>query len=158
MQASLHTGIRFPSPDVCRSVELELDKAMKDSDPCSVDAVAAALARSPTETLEATKRLRALGGQGLLGFLAPVIGADPDPGAAMEIGRQALAASQREPRQHIKERPRRLRQSGGEFANRVGEEIGCSCGFTCGTREALQRHIARFSQDDPAHCGFVLPT
>ena len=37
----------------------------------------------------------------------------------------------------------------------TGFEIGCVCGFSCGTQKALDKHLARFP-DDPAHAAKIV--
>lgn len=135
-------------PDVHRSVEEELDRTLADDDPCSAQAVHSALRAMSPEALDAMLHLKAKAGAGVANYLAPVEGADPDiaqaaastqhlsksqPSTARREGRQATWALQEE--------------SPGAAS---GEPLECVCGFSCGTRSALDWHLARFQQD-PRH-------
>jgi len=146
------------SPDICWSSETELEKALLH-DACSPEAVAAAIERAPPEAHGIIERLCVLGGAGIGGFLAPVRGSEPDPAAPAELRRAATEALSPTSQRRRHERPAqspesnrpRLEESAG-----LALEIACSCGFTCGTAEALERHLARFP-DRTAHRGLTAP-
>eukprot|EP00928_Gymnodinium_smaydae_P087346 TRINITY_DN7161_c0_g1_i1.p1 TRINITY_DN7161_c0_g1~~TRINITY_DN7161_c0_g1_i1.p1 ORF type:complete len:436 (+),score=98.86 TRINITY_DN7161_c0_g1_i1:71-1378(+) len=74
------------------------------------------------------------------------------PGGGGGFASSAIAAeaeakpAERDRRQHHRRGYPHLSASSAEPAG----ELGCSCGFSCGTREALGRHLARFAGDADA--------
>lgn len=90
---------RGPMPDIHRSVEDELERCLRDDDPCGFGAVAAALQVAPQEAREAIMLLRANSGPGIAAYLAPVDAAEPDvsasAAAAALAGSSARATGQR---------------------------------------------------------------
>merc|ERR1719313_1539934 len=49
----------------------------------------------------------------------------------------------------------RDRRASAAPAPETETEIGCICGFSCGTQKALDKHLARFP-DDPAHAAKIV--
>lgn len=112
----------------------EMERCLRFDDPCSQEAVLDALAAAP-EALAVMQ----LASPRVASFLSgdPVL-QDRVP----DLLARASGAG------------RRVRERSDRDEERAEKDLGCSCGFSCGTETALQLHLARFPRN-PLHKGTV---
>lgn len=141
------------APEFLPSSEEELTRAVAAGDPRTQEAIASSLARLPVELSRVLRAAQALD-QGLSGYLAPVNGAELHlaPQQCRPLAPPSRSSSQEPVALHAS--PGHDRRWGERRRRRTSpaesRDLGCVCGFTCGTVRALERHLARFP-GDPAH-------
>eukprot|EP00747_Dinoflagellata_sp_TGD_P188250 gnl/TRDRNA2_/TRDRNA2_46957_c0_seq1.p1 gnl/TRDRNA2_/TRDRNA2_46957_c0~~gnl/TRDRNA2_/TRDRNA2_46957_c0_seq1.p1 ORF type:complete len:355 (-),score=48.59 gnl/TRDRNA2_/TRDRNA2_46957_c0_seq1:66-1130(-) len=127
-------------PEIHYGIEEAVERGLALGDPETSEAVEISLHRLPVEMTQELSRLQT-GHPGHAGFVAPVNGQDPDLGLAFGPPMRLDPSFRTALREQVF-----LREVGMAPLPQTPSsgEISCICGFTCGTRTALARHLARF--------------